>query len=62
MKKEVNYEKAMTDLESIVKKMESGELDIDVLSSELKKAKELIKLCKDKLMKTEEEIQKILED
>lgn len=61
MKKEQNYEEAVTELESIVKKMESGELDIDMMGTELKKAQQLIKMCKDKLTKTDEEIQKILE-
>lgn len=61
MKKEMNYEEAVRQLESIVKKMESGELDIDVMGKELKNAQQLIQLCKDKLTKTEEEINKILE-
>ena len=50
----------MKQLEEIVRKMESGELDIDSLSKELKTAQGLIKLCKDKLTKTEEEINKIM--
>jgi len=61
MKKSPNYEEAVSQLEEIVKKMESGELDIDMMSTELKNAQQLIKLCKDKLTKTEEEIKKILE-
>ena len=61
MKKTPNYEEAVSQLEEIVKKMESGELDIDMMSTELKKAQQLIKLCKDKLTKTDEEIKKILE-
>ena len=61
MKKTANYEEAVSQLEEIVKKMESGELDIDMMSTELKNAQQLIKLCKDKLTKTEEEIKKILE-
>ena len=61
MKKIPNYEEAVSQLEEIVKKMESGELDIDMMSTELKNAQQLIKLCKDKLTKTEEEIKKILE-
>lgn len=55
-----NYEDAMKQLEGIVSKMESGELDIDSLSKELKTAQGLIKLCRDKLTKTDEEIKKIL--
>lgn len=61
MKKSPNYEEAVSQLEEIVQKMESGELDIDMMSTELKKAQLLIKLCKDKLTKTDEEIKKILE-
>lgn len=60
MKKEIKYEDAVLQLEGIVKKMENGELDIDKMSEELKKAKELITLCKDKLTKTDEEIRTIL--
>lgn len=58
--KEIKYEAAMEQLEDIVKRMESGELDIDSLSKELKNAQELIKLCRDKLTKTDEEIKAIL--
>lgn len=61
MKKVPNYEEAVSQLEEIVKKMESGELDIDMMSTELKNAQQLIKLCKDKLTKTDEEIKKIFE-
>ena len=61
MKKITNYEEAVSQLEAIVRKMESGELDIDMMSKELQNAQELIKLCKDKLTKTDEEIKKILE-
>ena len=55
-KQEVKYEQAVSELEQIVNKMENDELDIDQLSEQLKRAKELVKLCKDKLTKTDEEI------
>ena len=60
MEKELKYEIAMDELQTIVRKMENDELDIDQLSEQLKRAQELIKLCKDKLTKTDEEIKKIL--
>ena len=56
-----NYSDAMKQLEDIVRRMESGDLDIDSLTKELKTAQSLIKLCKDKQYKTEEEIKKIME-
>lgn len=57
---EMKYEKAVSELEEIVDKMERDELDIDQLSEQLKRAKVLVKLCKDKLTKTDEEIKKLL--
>ena len=59
-KEELKYEAAFAELQTIVRKMENDELDIDQLSEQLKRAQELIKLCKDKLTKTDEEIKKIL--
>lgn len=60
MEKTIKYEQAVAELEKIVAQMESGELDLDALTSKLKRAQELIKMCKDRLTKTDEEIQKIL--
>ena len=54
MEKELKYEAAIAELQSIVHKMENDELDIDQM------AEQLIKLCKDKLTKTDAEIKKIL--
>jgi exodeoxyribonuclease VII small subunit len=60
MKQEIKYEAAFAELQSIVRRMENDELDIDQMSEQLKRAQQLIKLCKDKLTKTDEEIKKIL--
>jgi exodeoxyribonuclease VII small subunit len=60
MKQEQKYEAAFAELQTIVRKMENEELDIDEMSEQLKRAQELIKFCKDKLTKTDEEIKKIL--
>ncbi|WP_418788037.1 exodeoxyribonuclease VII small subunit [Leyella stercorea] len=60
MPKEQKYEAAMRQLEDIAAKMENGELDIDSLSEQLKTAQKLIKQCKDKLTKTDDDIRKIL--
>jgi exodeoxyribonuclease VII small subunit len=38
MEKEIKYEEAVRQLETIVKKMENDELDIDSLTDELKTA------------------------
>ena len=60
MKKEIKYEDALHELEEISRNMESGEYDVDELATQLKKAQKLIKLCRDKLTKTDQEIQKTI--
>lgn len=61
MAKETKYEEAVGKLEDIVQRLENDEMGIDEMTAELKKAQQLIKLCKDRLTKTDEEIQKILD-
>ena len=58
MNEDLKYEEAMAQLEAIVRKMESNELDIDEIAAQLKTAQRLIKFCRDKLTKTESELLK----
>jgi len=58
MNEELKYEEALAQLEAIVRKMESNELDIDEIAAQLKTAQRLIKFCRDKLTKTESELLK----
>jgi exodeoxyribonuclease VII small subunit len=60
MKEDIKYEAAFAEIQTIVHRMENDELDIDQMSEQLKRAQQLIKLCKDKLNKTDEEIKRIL--
>lgn len=61
MKNDMKYEDAMRELERIVARMENEEPDIDSLGEQLRRAQQLIKLCKAKLTKTDKEIKDILE-
>ena len=58
----MKYENAIAELEDIATKMETGEMSLDELTIQLQRAKELIKLCREKLSATDEEIQKILHE
>lgn len=62
MEKELKYEQAMREHEAIVRKMENNELDIDMLGAELKRAQTLIKICKDKLTKADNEVKNVLKN
>ena len=59
MPKEMKYEEAFTQLQDIVRKMENDEYSIDEIAVQLQTAQRLIKFCKDKLTKTEEEIRQL---
>lgn len=60
MIEEMKYEEAFAELQNIVRLMENDELDIDQMAEKLRRAQQLISLCRDKLTKTDEEIKKIL--
>ena len=53
MKEELKYEAAFAELQTIVRKMENDELDIDQMADQLKRAQQLIKLNKYKLTKAD---------
>mgnify|MGYP002524213447 FL=1 len=56
----LTYAEAMNELESIVEHVEQNEMDIDGLAERLKRAQQLVKFCRERLLKTEEEVKSIL--
>jgi exodeoxyribonuclease VII small subunit len=62
MDKKENYKEAADKLRAIVDEIEKGELDVDMLSERVREATRLIKLCRDKLFKADEDVKKILEE
>jgi exodeoxyribonuclease VII small subunit len=60
--KELNYALAFEELQKIVGEMETGDISIDELSIKVKRAAELIQICKRKLKSTELDVQKILDE
>ena len=60
--KEVNYERAFKELQSIVSEIELGQITVDILSQKVKRAAELIAICKMKLSSTEEDVNQILKE
>ena len=52
----ITYSEAMTRLEEIMGKVQGGRVDIDQLAGLLKEAQELVKFCREKLYKVDEEI------
>lgn len=59
--KTTSYNKAFAELQNIVEKLQSDNVDLDSLGSEVKRAAELVNLCKTKLRTIEQEIEKSLD-
>ena len=59
---ETSYTIAFEELQAIVREMEDGEISVDLLAAKVKRASELIQICKNKLHNTEEDVQKILKE
>ncbi len=60
--KKVSYSEAMAEIEDILEKIENEELDVDELAEKVKRVSTLLKTCKDKLTKTNEQVETILKE
>ena len=61
MSKDPTYNEAILEIEEILQKIESGELDVDKLTDKVKRVAYLLETCKKKLKSTESEIQKVID-
>lgn len=61
-KKEISFEENLKELETIVKKLEQGDTNLDDAINEFNKAMTLAKLCDDKLKQAEETLTKIVSE
>ncbi|HIS34581.1 MAG TPA: exodeoxyribonuclease VII small subunit [Candidatus Avirikenella pullistercoris] len=57
----MSYQEAVEEVNAILDRLNNEELDIDQLSKEVKRATELINLCKGKLRKAQEEVEKVFD-
>jgi len=60
--KKMSYKEAVEEIDDILEKIENEELDVDELSEKVKRVSTLIKFCKEKLHKTQEEVENILKE
>lgn len=60
--KKVSYNEAMAEIEDILEKIENEEFDVDELAEKVKRVSVLLKICKDKLLKTNEQVEEILKE
>jgi exodeoxyribonuclease VII small subunit len=54
------YAEALSELESILDELESDDVDVDVLAEHVKRASELIELCRDRIGKAKLRIEEVV--
>jgi exodeoxyribonuclease VII small subunit len=60
-KTDMKFGEAMAELEEILRRIEGEEIDIDELATELKKASDLLEMCREKIRKAELEVTQIVQ-
>jgi exodeoxyribonuclease VII small subunit len=60
--KKQTYREAIDEIEEILSNIENDELEVDDLVEKVRKVTELLKFCKDKLYKTQDEVEKALKE
>lgn len=60
MSKDISYTDALNELSEIAREIENESIAVDELTIKLKRASQLISLCRAKLRMTEEEVKKII--
>jgi exodeoxyribonuclease VII small subunit len=60
-KEKINYDTAVAEIEEILEKIEEGDLGVDELAEKVKRVSHLLKICRDRLQASEEQINKILD-
>lgn len=60
MEEQINYAQAFDELQKIIGLIERGEVTIDELSAQVKRAAYLIRICRQKLNETEQDIEEVL--
>lgn len=59
-KQEVSYAEAMAEVEQILARFNTQQMDVDTLAAEVKRATELLAQCKERLMRAEREVSEVL--
>lgn len=60
-KSDASFSEALAELETILQRIESEETDIDRLADELKRAAELLEICRGKIRRAEAEVTQIVQ-
>ena len=60
--KEMGYAEAIAEIEAILERFNSEQFDVDTLAAQVKRATELIAMCRKRLRKAEDDVAKVLKE
>ncbi len=58
---EFSYDAAMQELQTLVGQLQNDQIGVDALAEKVRRATDLIRLCREKLRQTEEDVNAALE-
>lgn len=58
----IGYAEAMRELDAILAELEGDDLDVDVLAARVRRASELIALCRSRIVRAQEDVARIVAD
>lgn len=61
-KKKITYKQAIEEVEQILERFNGEQMDVDELGAQVKRAADLIRLCKEKLRKAEQDVAEALKE
>ena len=59
---EPGYSEAMEELEAILAELEGDDLDVDVLAARVQRASELLKTCRARIVRAQQDVDRIVAD
>ncbi len=61
-KSDFSYDAAMQEIQNIVAELQSENVGVDALAEKVRRASDLIKMCREKLRQTESDVKDALDD
>lgn len=58
----IAYADALAELEAILGELEADDVDVDVLATRVRRASELVRVCRDRIEKSRVEVEEIVAD
>jgi exodeoxyribonuclease VII small subunit len=59
---QIGYAAALTELDDILRELDGDEVDVDILGARVRRAAELLRICRDRISKARFEVEQVVAD